>query len=152
MSMKGIAMSSRDHVCRYAVGAALLLLGVGVLQAQQPADEIKSLQKERIEKLVQVVEILTQQFISGRGSMESLRDAERELLKAELELSENPKERIAVIQKVSKDATNLARIAKMGFDAGKFAKTELLQAEAFELEIRIHLLKEQQKLKASEKK
>jgi outer membrane protein TolC len=135
--------------------AALPLLffsDAAVLQAQEAADQIKSLQKERIEKLDQVVKILTQQFISGRGSMESLRDAGRELLKAELDLSANPKDRIAVLQKSLEYAKAVARIAKGGVDAGKTAQTELLQAEAFELEIRIHLLKEQQKLKASEKK
>ncbi len=95
-------MSSKDHVFRYVVVVllALFLPGVGVLQAQQPADEIKSLQRQRIEKLNQVVEILTQQYTVGRGSIESLRDAERELLKAELELSENPIERLAVFQEI----------------------------------------------------
>ena len=130
-----------------------LLLTSSVLLAQNAGDDIKSLQKKRSMMLDEVVTICRIQHEQGKIDFDVLAKAQREALKAKLEMAENPKDRIAVLKKMLdhgiEGVERLESRQKMGL--GNY-QHDLLQAQAFVLENRIELLKEEQKFQAADNK
>jgi hypothetical protein len=71
--------------------------------------------------------------------------AERDLLKATVDLDETPEKRLAALEKVQDLAKKIVTIAKARFDSGRGTEADLLQATAVFLEARIDLLREELK-------
>jgi len=130
-----LALSLACVLCTNAVGS----------EADDKAAEITTLLKERNDMLKKVVEEMTQQYNAGRVPLESVIQAERESLKADLELAKGRREaRIAVLRNVVKNAEELAKTTEGRVNAGIASQHQALQAKAFVLEARIDLLREEQ--------
>jgi hypothetical protein len=135
--------------------ALLCMLCIGTrAEAQQkppaqkvldPATELKALRKERQATLSKLVFMLTEEYKTGRVDMGRVVRAQRELLKATVDLDESPDKRLAALEKVRDHAKLIVQIAKSRFDLGKNTEADLLEATAILLEARIDLLREELK-------
>jgi outer membrane protein TolC len=113
------------------------------------AAEIKKLLQERVETLQETVKLLTAQYQAGIVDIGRVLQAQRDLLKATIEFSDMPQERITALRKFLKVAEVLAQTTEAMFKAGSTgsSKVDVLQARAFLLEARIELLREELKAK-----
>jgi outer membrane protein TolC len=153
---QGASMSKKLHVVSVIVGLlAICLLGSplftsGNAQEQQPGQsdknaEIKKLLKERYDELTKAVDILTNQYGQGTVEFETLAHAQRDALKAGVDLADSPNKRIAAIRKLLEAETQAYDITERLFKAGRVTIIAVYQARAIVLEGRIELLREELK-------
>lgn len=117
---------------------------------EQPdkAAEIKKLLRERHAALQEVVRLLMAQYRAGAVGFGRIAQAERDLLKATLDLSDDSKERRAALGEVQKIAAAIVQLTEARFKAGTGAtQADVLQARTVVLEVRIELLREELKAK-----
>jgi hypothetical protein len=103
---------------------------------------IKQLQQERIAALTKVVEMRLEQYRAGRQDSRLLALAQAELLNAKLDAAEKPEERIAVLEEHVKLATTILSETDNRWKAGVVHESEVLQAKANLLDVKIRLLQE----------
>jgi outer membrane protein TolC len=113
------------------------------------AAEIKKLLQERVETLQETVKVLTAQYRAGIGDIGRVLQAQRDLLRATIELSDKPQERITALGNLLKVAEVLVKTTEAMLKAGSAgsSKVDVLQARAFLLEAWIELLREELKAK-----
>jgi outer membrane protein TolC len=111
------------------------------------AAEIKKLLKERRDALQEVVKLLMAQYRAGAAGFVGLAQAERDLLKATLDLSDDPKERRAALEEFQKIAVEIVRLTEALVRVGGTTRVDVLQARTVVLEVRIELLREELKTK-----
>jgi hypothetical protein len=109
-------------------------------------DKVRTLLKERLAVLKEMAAQVHERFKAGASSSAEVMRANQEVYKAELELCETPKERVAVLEK-NLDATkvledHVAQLVK----AGAVPTAELLRAKANRLEAEIALEREKAKV------
>jgi hypothetical protein len=109
--------------------------------------EIKTLLKERRDTLQKVVERLVAQFQNVRVDFRSLAQAERELLRATLEVDDGPEARLAALRKYHESSEAVFKFAEGQLKVGTVNQVEVLQAKAIMLEAKIELLREELKAK-----
>ena len=87
--------------CTYSAVVALLLLStiaVPVGAAEQDLSmQIKALQRERVETLAKLVAYCKEEFAVGAMRCQEVIDAETDLIRAELDATDKPDERIALL-------------------------------------------------------
>jgi hypothetical protein len=143
---------------RYFVRTAFLsLLGLSAIaalvaaaQQEKPADnqaqQIKVLQKERIEALQTLVSICRDRYLKGglggEASFERFVAASEELLNAQLETAEKPKDRIALLKKHLQLAEEVLRRNEKRVAMAMGQSEDLYRSKARYLEIKIKLLRE----------
>jgi hypothetical protein len=115
------------------------------------AAEIKQLQQERIAALTRVVDMRLEQYRSGIQDHRTLGLAQAELLKAKLDVAEKPEERIAVLEEHVRLATTILTETNNRWKAGVLHESEVLDAKANLLDVKIRLLRERSKVKAPAK-
>jgi outer membrane protein TolC len=141
--------------CLAAVLGCLLCTG-GTLQAQpKPAPkepdrvaEIRKLLRERRELLQEIMKVLTAQYQQGVIDAGRLLQAQRDLLKANTDLADDPEARRAGLKECLKMAETVAVSAEKLSRAGTTSKVDALQARAIVLEIRTELLREELKARS----
>jgi hypothetical protein len=110
--------------------------------------EIKTLLKDRRDILDKVVDFRTKEYKAGNVPFSVVAQAERDALRATLDLDEGPEKRTATLEKLQKNAESTVKIAEAYVKAGQGSEVDLLQAKAFELEVRLELLRNEQKAKS----
>jgi hypothetical protein len=98
--------------------------------------EIKALQKERIAALTGVVEILLVQYQHGGAEFRALALAQTDLLAAEFDATDDANERIVLLERELKVATDALDTAERKVQAGRANAVESLQAKALVLDIK----------------
>jgi outer membrane protein TolC len=111
------------------------------------AAEIKTLLRERRDSLKRMVVLLVTQFQVGRGDSRSLFEAERDFLRATLDLDESTEARIAALRDHLKLAEDFAKYAEARLKTGTVSQVDVLWANVGLLEARIELLREELKAK-----
>jgi len=109
--------------------------------------EIKTLLKERHMLLSQVVAQLTAQYQAGKLDFTRLGQAERDLLRATVELEEDLEKRIVLLQEGEKTAKKIVALAEAQLKVGTTTGVDVLQAKVVLLEVQIELLREKAKVK-----
>ena len=118
---------------------------------QDVAAEIKALQKERIAALTGAVQMLLAQYQQGRSDFRPLALAQTDLLAAEFDATDDANERIVLLERELKVATDALDIAERKVQVGRANAVESLQAKALVLDIRIKLLRERSKARTAAK-
>jgi outer membrane protein TolC len=113
------------------------------------AAEIKVLLKDRRETVKRVVVILLIQYKGGLVNLQSVFQAERDLLRATLDLEDSPEAHMEAIRAQLKMADDFAKIAEKRFKNGNVSEVDVLRAREGVLEARIELLREELKAKPS---
>jgi outer membrane protein TolC len=109
------------------------------------ATELKALLKERCDTLSKLLVLLMTRYKAGTVDFAWVAQAERDALKATVELDDSPEKRLAALQKVRDRANEFVQVAEARFKAGGVDETDVIQARAILLEARIELLREELK-------
>ncbi|HEV3143994.1 MAG TPA: hypothetical protein VGZ47_08935 [Gemmataceae bacterium] len=138
------------------VCAGCLALAASQSRADDPKppasseSKIKDLQKERLAALRDMARLVGERFKNGSGTLEELREANRLVFRAELDLCGSDKERVEVLEKQLAEAKNLERSAdqlvKLG---GQLRTSSALLAKADRLQAEIDLERAKAKLAAA---
>lgn len=107
---------------------------------------VKLLQKRRA-VLVQLVKVQTQAYAQGEADIEAVVQAHQELLLVELELAEDHDERIELLKKAVRLATELESIAEAKYKAAEARQSDVLKSQGERLKAETDLLRERQKAK-----
>ena len=78
------------------------------------AAQLKAAQNERIKVLTQLVEVLTEQYRVGTADFPQLFSAENELCNAQLDSTDEPAKRVALLTKQLDKANDFVKIRKPG--------------------------------------
>jgi outer membrane protein TolC len=115
--------------------------------SQNDVDQIKQLQKERITVLSQVVQIMTRFYEQGvqNADFRQVISAQTELINAQLDATDNLKERIALLEDHSKLIKTLLDLAEQRVGVATSSEVDMLSIKSFYLKSQIDLLKERQK-------
>jgi outer membrane protein TolC len=97
--------------------------------------------------LTGVVEILFEQYQHGSAEFRTLALAQTDLLAAEFDATDDANERIVLLERELKVATDALDTAERKVQAGRANAVESLQAKALVLDIKIKLLRERSKAK-----
>jgi outer membrane protein TolC len=108
-------------------------------------EDLNRLLMARHEVLQKTVRSLKAQYEGGRIDFGRLVQAQRELLKASLELPQPAEKRLAALRESRDLAETLLKIADGLWKGGRTLEVDALEAEAVLLEARIALLREQAK-------
>jgi outer membrane protein TolC len=119
--------------------------------SQSDVDQIKQLQKERITVLSQVVQIMTRSYEQGvqNADFRQVISAQTELINAQLDATDNLKERIALLEDLSKLIKTLLDLAEQRVHVATSSEVDMLSIKSLYLKSQIDLLKERLKLKAA---
>src|SRR5947209_6529364 len=108
--------------------AACLAVSLGLLGAlaasaddvepKASAEKIKKLRTARRDLLKKAVDARHQEFKAGRGTLDVLLKATKDLLQAELDLATTPKQRLAAHQALLDTAKKVEELSKGRYDAG----------------------------------
>ncbi|HLW64720.1 MAG TPA: hypothetical protein VKS79_05320 [Gemmataceae bacterium] len=134
-----------------AVCMISLVVFASLLHADEPkpatADsKIKQLQKERLAILKDVARLAKERIRVGQGTVEELRDAERMLLDAELELCSTDKERVEVLERHLSQAQEIEQMMDKMAKAGIVRTSSSLLAKADRLQVEIALARAKEKM------
>ena len=135
-----------------AVAAVGLLVVASQWAQGQPAlapppaeDEERTLLKERLAVLEQIVEGVIARHKSGNADMKAVLEAQEEVARAKLELAESPAERIAALEELLALATRAEKTAAAQHEAVLVSKMDVLIATAHRLRVAADLAKEKKK-------
>ncbi len=139
---------------RYVVVAIIISAAAGVAigaptesSSSDKAAELKALLKERRNTLNNIVDLRFQRWQAGKDVLEVVLKAQRELLRANLELLDDPKERMAALQDCLETAKKIQKINEEKLQAGLATQADALEAKTAMQEIQIEILREELKAK-----
>jgi RNA polymerase sigma factor (sigma-70 family) len=109
--------------------------------AQAPGEsKVRTLLKERLDLLKKIAAALEKVYErSGTVKLEELAQAKIAVLKAELELCQSARERVAIHEKMVALTEDLVRFAESRYQSGQLPVWELLQARVNRLDAQIEL-------------
>jgi RNA polymerase sigma factor (sigma-70 family) len=113
--------------------------------AAKGEDKLNALLKERVEVAKQWLDERHQEYLAGRGTLDILFEASRELVHAEQELSGNKADRIAALEAHLKLTKDIEEINRTRFDAGRLSRADMHQSTYYRLEAEIWLEREKAK-------
>lgn len=146
VAIGGLALfSAQVTTVQGLVGAARAESVVG---ENPPTDEpkVKALQKQRLSVLREAATEIKSLYLAGRTSVDRLQAALRAQYEAELDLCENDKDRLRVLEEMLKLATENEQALEQRYKAGDLPKSEFLAATANRLEVAISVEKLKGKL------
>jgi outer membrane protein TolC len=136
-----------------AVITGVLILSSITLAAEQkgkaPDDlkaQIKALQKERIETLARLVEVCSAQYRVGANTFLSVLGAQDELVSAQLDATDKPEERVALLTNQVKIATDVLEVVQSHEKTARATQADVCRAQSHLLDIKIKLLRERGRL------
>jgi outer membrane protein TolC len=112
----------------------------------EKAAEIKTMLNDRHDLLKEVVARVVAQYKVGVADFARVAQAERDLLRATLELEEDLGKRIALLQEGEKTAKEIMDIVDRRFKVGTITPVDLLQAKVNLLEVQIELRRAESKV------
>lgn len=127
------------------VAAFCLSFGATACSAQEKADDLKALQKERRELLSELSADMRRHFAEFRLSFPEVAQVERDSFKADLDYFDKSEDRVSALEEHRKAADELLEIAKVLMARGRGLSFGVSQARAYVLEIQIALVKEKEK-------
>ena len=116
-------------------------------QPNQSSKKVKALQKERLATLKEIAAESENVFRHGRCPPEDVWQAKLLVLRAELELCDSDRERVAVHEKIVTLAKETEEMQTLRYKAARLSHSDLLTAKANRLEAEVAL--ERAKAKAS---
>lgn len=155
---KGSSTSKGADIMKRSAIIACLILAANNIQASgsevasdDMTAEIKTLQKERVETLKSLVELYVQFYQGGKIDITPVIGAQTELVTAQLESTENPDERIALLTERLNAVTSFLKLAEQRWMAGMSSQADVYRAKSLLLDTKIKLLREQGARKARPK-
>ena len=143
-------------VCLFGVCGAFVF--VGAAQEQQQGDsngdllvQVKRLQKERIETLEELLSICSMQYRQGNVGFDVVAAAQDELIDAQLQSSDKPDERIALLKKQLEVASDVLTFSTARYNAARATRVDVCRARAHYLDVSIKLLSERSKQRGGAK-
>jgi RNA polymerase sigma factor (sigma-70 family) len=110
--------------------------------ADDPKDDpLHKLMKERFNAALTEVHVGYQRVEAGQGTVEVFFDAAARLKLAGLEMYDDPKEKIALLEKYVELAKEVERIMKARFEAGKAGEDDVQRVRYFRADAEIALLR-----------
>ena len=116
------------------------------------AAQLKAAQDERIKLLTQNVEILTEQYKIAAVDFPQVFSAECDLWNAQLDSTDEPEKRIALLTKQLDRANDFVKLTQGRFDAGTLGNVDLNRTKSLYLNVKIKLLRERSKMRAAAEK
>jgi outer membrane protein TolC len=116
-------------------------------EASDKAAAVKTLLKERHMLLSKIVAQVTTQYQAGVTDIARVVQAERDLLRASLELEEDLEKRIGLLREGEKTAKEIVALTEARFKAATTTQVDILQAKAVLLDVQIELLRAEGKVK-----
>ena len=104
---------------------------------------MKAAQDERIKVLTRLVDVAKAPCKVGAGGEAELFSAEQELCNAQLDSTDDPEKRIALLTKLLEQANAVLADTQRRFDTGKALESDVLRAKSVSLGVKIRLLREQ---------
>jgi outer membrane protein TolC len=108
--------------------------------------KIKELQKERLAVLKEAARFAKERMRNGQGTADELREAERMLLDAELDLCNNDKERVEILERHLAQAQEIEKMMDQLAKAGLLGTKSTLLAKADRLQVEIALARAKEKI------
>lgn len=141
------------------MGVAILFAGagtiawgwssVGAADRTSPAasgaktpEAVRSLQKERLATLESIRDLLTKQLNEGTGNPQELQQVELDVLRARLELTDSPHERVSICEQVVENAEAFVKRAERTAELGIGSRSDLLRAKVGVFDAKIALERE----------
>ena len=136
------------------IAFAALMLGLSLAPvlcwAEEPqtrasnndAAQLKAAEDERIEVLTRLVEVLTSRYAAGTADFPEVFSAESQLWNAQLDSTDEPQKRLALLAKQFDRASEILKLAQARFAAGTVTETNVLRAKSLCLDVKIKLLRE----------
>jgi outer membrane protein TolC len=139
------------------IGLLVLLLQMAPLTTaqqtgttQSDVDQIKQLQKERVKDLTNLMQIMMRLYEQGTNTdIRQVISAETELINAQLDMADNLKERIVLLEDQLKLIKTMLDLTEQRVRGATGSDVDVFWVKSFYLKIQIDLLKERQKLKAA---
>ena len=125
-----------------AVGVLAWPIAFGETKEANQARQLEELLKERQATLRQLVEAVTEEYRNGRTGFDSVARATDQLLDADLEMAENAKTRLAILQKRVELMKSLFSMVEARARIGQVSQAQVLAAKAAMLESEIRLARE----------
>ena len=126
-----------------AVGVVTWPVASGETEEVSQTQKLDELLRERQATLRQLVKVVTVEYRQGTSGFESVLRATDQLIDAELELAENAKGRIIILQRRVELMKSLFSMVEAKFKAGQVRQVQVLTAQAALLEAQIQLAREQ---------
>lgn len=129
--------------------ATILTAGPAVSSGNEPtsatAESIVKLLQKRQFVLSQLVKVQTEAYHNGETGLESVVRARQQLLLVELELATSHEERIKLLERSIKLASELEKIAEAKHKSGNGSAAAILSSQSDRLKVEIRLVRERQK-------
>ena len=111
------------------------------------ATQLKVLQAERIQVLKRLVQISIAMYQVGTVDFNQLSSAQQELCDAQLNSTDEPEKRVALLTKQVEMANDVLKIVRARFNAGTVTEMDVCRAESLQLGLKIKLLQERKMLR-----
>lgn len=108
------------------------------------ATDVRQLLQERRDVLAQLTEVRQKLYQEGRVAIDAVGRAQLDLLDAELELAETPRERVTACESRLQAATDLEALAQARYQSAQATFEDVLECKALRLQVQVDLLKAQQ--------
>lgn len=112
------------------------------------AAQLKSLQDERVEVLTQLVKVTMEHCRQGTCGIEDVVSGQNQLVAAQLDSTDEPERRIALLTQQVELASTLLKMAEQRHEAGLMTIADLYRAKSCLLDAKIRLLRERTKQRA----
>ena len=102
----------------------------------------KAAKDERVKVLTQIVEVMMSQYKVGTIDFLQLSSAQDELCEAQLDSTDEPEKRVALLTKQLERANNVVKLLQAKLDAGpsNVSGVDVLRAKSLYLKVKIRLL------------
>ncbi|HAW32106.1 MULTISPECIES: TolC family protein [Gimesia] len=131
--------------------ATILTVGSAGSFGKEPtavtAESIVELLQKRQLVLSQLVRVQTEAYRNGETGIESVVQARQQLLLVKLELATSHEERIKLLERSIKLASELEKLAEAKHKSGNGSAADILSSQSDRLKVEIRLVRERQKKK-----
>lgn len=109
---------------------------------EKATDPVRALQKERLAAFQAILDVTRGQHETGRATAMEVEAAHSDVLRARLEITESPNERVAICEEAVKSAESRVRMSQAHLDGGHGDPTDVLRTKVSLLDARIALERE----------
>ena len=106
------------------------------------AAQLKALQDERVEVLTKLVTVTTAHYEQGTCGIEDNISAQNQLVAAQLDSTDEPEKRVALLTQQVELANTLLKMAEQRQEAGITTVVDVYRAKSCLLDVKIRLLRE----------
>ena len=117
------------------------ILSAEPLKEDPKDDELRKLLKARYNEAIAEMKARFQEFEAGKGALDTMLGASRRVLESGLELSDNPRERVKLLEQFLEMAKEVEKIKKAQIESGRNPIAELHEARHLRIDTEIRLLR-----------